>query len=100
MVGGAPGDLAAPQVWFDRERLVFVRLVERQGEGVSEVRFRACEPLGGGWTRPTSRPARAACSSRRSRAIRADVALPEGTFDTHTWPSVAWWTAVGYDGTE
>ncbi|HEX9951761.1 MAG TPA: hypothetical protein VGB53_08340 [Rubricoccaceae bacterium] len=102
VVGAAPGDTTAPQVWFDRERLVFVRLIERQGDGLSEVRFRAYEPLGGGWIAPHVEAYQngVLVQEERYRAIRADVVLPEGTFDTHTWPSVAWWTAVGYDGTE
>ncbi|HEX8298359.1 MAG TPA: hypothetical protein VF594_04295 [Rubricoccaceae bacterium] len=102
VVGGAPGDEAAPQVWFDRERLVFVRLVERQGDAVSDVRFRAYEPLGGGWIAPHVEAYQdgVLVQEERYRAVRADVALPAGTFDTRTWPSVAWWTAVGYDGTE
>ena len=51
-------EAAALQVWFDRERLVFVRLVERQGEAVSDTRVRDTRvrdyrPLGGGWIAPT-----------------------------------------------
>ena len=42
-------EAAALQVWTDRERLVFVRLVERQGEAVSDTRVRDDRPLSGGW---------------------------------------------------
>ena len=45
-----PGRL---RIDFDRERLVFVRLVERQGEAVSDTRVRDYRPLGGGWIAPT-----------------------------------------------
>ena len=108
VVGGSPGDSTAlgarvqPQVWFDRERLVFVRLVERDGAAVSDVRFLDYAPLGGGWVSPHVEAYQngALAQEERYRAIQADVALPEGTFDPRSWPSVAWWTAAGYDGTE
>ncbi len=115
VVGGAPGDSAAlgarvaPQAWFDRERLVFVRLVEREpapaqagGDGVSEVRFLDYTPLGGGWIAPRVEAYQngVLVQEERYRAIRADVVLPAGTFDPRSWSSVAWWTAAGYDGTE
>ncbi len=108
VVGGSPGDSAAlgariaPQAWFDRERLVFVRLVERDGGGVSEVRFLDYTPLGSGWIAPRVEAYQngVLVQEERYRAIRADVALPAGTFDPRSWSSVAWWTAAGYDGTE
>ena len=100
VVGGTgPAD---PQVWFDRERLVFVRLVERQGAAVSDVRFLDYVPLGGGWLAPRVEAYSdgVLVQEERYRALRADVALPAGTFDPRAWARVAWWTAAGYDGSE
>lgn len=102
VVGGAPGDEASPQVWFDRERLVFVRLIERSERGQSDVRFNEYRPLGGGWIAPHVEVYTDGRLSmeERYREVRADVALPEGTFDVGAFPGVAWWTVAGYSGTE
>ena len=102
VVGGAPGDSLSPQVWFDRERLVFVRLVERDDATVTDIRFNEYRPLGGGWIAPhvAVYTDGRLVMEERYREVRADVDLPEGTFDTRTWPAVAWWTAVGYTGAE
>ena len=96
------GRAGAPEVWFDRERLLFVRLVEMPDGHVSDVRFRAYEPLAGGWVAPVVEAYQdgVLVQEERYRAIQANVALPDGTFDTRRWPDVRWWTAVGYDGSE
>ena len=90
------------QAWFDAERLVFVRLLEPTPQGVQDVRFEDYEPLAGGWIAPTVRVYHEdeLVMEERYRAIQASVDLPEGTFDPDTWLDVAWWEAVGYDGTE
>ena len=100
VVGGR--DAAAPQVWFDHERLVFVRLVERQGEATHDTRFRDYRPLGGGWIAPTVEfyTDGVLTQTERYREIRTGLTFPEGSFSPRAFPGVAWWTAAGYDGTE
>jgi hypothetical protein len=42
------------EVWIERERLLFVRLVERgQGGALQDIRFEDYQRLGGGWIAPT-----------------------------------------------
>ncbi len=102
VVGGAPGDTTSAQAWFDRERLVFVRLIETENGAVQDVRFDDYEPLAGGWIAPRVEVYSGGrlVMEEDYRAIQADVDLPEGTFDPRSWPSTSWWTAAGYDGTE
>lgn len=41
------------EVWVERDRLLFVRLIEpAQGGAVQDIRFLNYEPLGGGWIAP------------------------------------------------
>lgn len=102
VLGGAPADTTSPQVWFDRERLVFVRLVESGEGGPTDIRFNEYEPLDGGWIAPHVEVYRAGAlvMEERYRAIRTGVELPAATFDTRSWPAVDWWTPAGYTGAE
>ena len=102
VVGGAPGDTTSAQVWFDRERLVFVRLIEVEDGTVQDIRFDDYEPLAGGWVAPRVEVYADGrlVMEEDYRAVQADVDLPEGTFDPRSWPSTNWWPAAGYDGTE
>ena len=102
VVGGAPGDEASPQVWYDRERLVFVRLVEQNDGHRTDVRFADYEPLAGGWIAPRVEAYvdGVLVQEEQYRAIRAGVTFPEGTFDPARGAGVAWWTAIGYTGAE
>ena len=55
VVGGGPGEVGKAQFWIDRERLVFVRMLQPVGEdasATSEVQFNNYEPLGDGWIAP------------------------------------------------
>ena len=52
VVGAAAGDTTHTQFWVDRERLVFVRLLQpgRAGSGrVADSRFEDYRPVGGAW---------------------------------------------------
>ncbi len=46
------GTPASGEVWIERDRLLFVRLVEQQGEAVQDVRFENYQRLGDGWIAP------------------------------------------------
>ena len=52
VVGAPVGDLRTRQFWVDRERLVFVRLLEpgrRDTTRMSDIRFNKYQPLGPAW---------------------------------------------------
>jgi outer membrane lipoprotein-sorting protein len=52
VVGAAKGDLHSKQFWVDKERLLFVRLLEpARGDStkMEDTRFDDYRPLGGGW---------------------------------------------------
>ncbi|MBT8399573.1 MAG: hypothetical protein KJO98_03780 [Rhodothermia bacterium] len=54
VVGTVSGDLDSAQFWVDKERLVFVRLLQpaQAGDGVVEIRFEDYEPVGEAWLAP------------------------------------------------
>ncbi|MEP6690750.1 MAG: hypothetical protein ABJD07_06300 [Gemmatimonadaceae bacterium] len=53
VVGAAAGDARTKQFWVDKERLLFVRLLETSPRGdVTDFRFENYRPLGGGWIAP------------------------------------------------
>jgi len=52
VVGAERGDARSPQLWVDKKRLVFVRLIQPSGKdkkGVSETQFNKYVKAGGGW---------------------------------------------------
>lgn len=52
VVGAAKGDLHSKQFWVDKERLLFVRLLEpsrADSTKMDDTRFDDYRPLGGGW---------------------------------------------------
>lgn len=53
VVGADEGDETSTQFWIDRERMLFVRLIQDFGEGRSQdVRFNKYAPLGKAWISP------------------------------------------------
>ena len=56
VVGAAAGDTTSNQFWVDRERLLFVRLIEQrptqQGPARLDIEFNNYQRLGGGWIAP------------------------------------------------
>jgi hypothetical protein len=95
VVGAAKGDGRHKQFWIDRERLVFVRLLQpdRDTTKVSEIQFNDYRQVGKGWVAPEvvfltdGKPT----FLERYEDVRADVALPDGTFNPHAWTSVPHW---------
>ena len=95
VVGAARGDGRRKQFWVDRDRLVFVRLLQpdRDTTKVSEIRFNDYRPLGKGWIAPevvfltNGKPT----FVERYEDVRADVDLPEEMFNPRTWNAVPHW---------
>ena len=96
VVGATAGDLRSRQFWVDRERLVFVRMVQPAPQDtakVSDIRFDGYRPLGGGWIAPEvqflvgDQPT----FIERYEDIRADVPLDLALFDPARWKTAHHW---------
>jgi hypothetical protein len=94
VVGGKPGDLHSHQYWIDRERLVFVRLLQPWPGDTSQtydVRFTKYRPLGGGWIAPE---VEALVDGKRTLYeeyfdVRENPRLADGLFDPRAWTSAS-----------
>jgi hypothetical protein len=90
VVGGAPGDLHTHQYWIDRERMVFVRLLQPfPGDTAQtfDVRFNKYRPLGGGWIAPE---VEALVGGERTLYeeyfdVRENPRLDDAMFDPRAW---------------
>lgn len=55
IVGAGPGETGKAQFWIEKERMVFVRMLQpagSDGSDTSEVQFNKYEPLGNAWVAP------------------------------------------------
>lgn len=92
VVGAPEQDLRSPQFWVDRERLLFVRLVEPSPEDpsrTSEVRFNAYRQVGSGWVAPEVVFLLDGEEVMREDFfdVEVDVDLAPGLFDPARWGS-------------
>ena len=95
VVGAAAGDLHSRQFWVDRQRLVFVRLLQPAPDTTktSEIRFNNYRTLGGGWIAPEvvflvdGKPN----FIERYEDIRVDPPLVDAIFDPRAWNAVPNW---------
>jgi hypothetical protein len=90
VVGAKAGDLRTRQFWIDKERLLFVRMLEpsrRDSTHVAETQFNRYRPYGRGWV---AEEVLFLDAGRRTwleqyADVRVDVSLPEGVFDVRRW---------------
>lgn len=90
IVGAKAGDLRTRQFWVDKERLVFVRLVEpTPGDTakIADTRFNKYQPLAGGWVSPE---VEFLVNGQRTfleeyTQIQANVAMPAALWDARQW---------------
>jgi len=90
VVGAKAGDLHTRQFWVDKERLVFVRLLEPAPQDTtktSETRFSKYYALAGGWMSPE---VEFLLDGQRVffeeyRDIKANVAMPAALWDPRQW---------------
>ena len=95
VVGAAAGDMRTRQFWIDRQRLLFVRLLQpdRDTTKTSEIRFNNYRGLGGGWIAPEvvflvdGKPN----FIERYEDIRVDPPLVDAVFDPRAWNAVPNW---------
>jgi hypothetical protein len=98
VVGALAGDTKTRQFWIDRERLVFVRMLQpdRDTTKTSEIQFNKYRTLGGGWIAPEvvflvdGKPN----FIERYEDLRADPAIPDAMFDPRAWNAVPHWGAA------
>jgi hypothetical protein len=94
VVGAAAGDSTTRQFWVDRERLLFVRMMEpaRNGSGTVETQFNRYQPLGGGWISVEVRfsvngqPR----TTEEYSEVKGDVPLPDELFDPARYGRPGW----------
>ena len=94
VVGAAAGDTTSKQFWVERERLVFVRVIQRTRQGQSDIRFNKYERAGDGWI--AMEVEQFVNGKRRLLEeysdVRTNVTLPAGLFDARQWGSSPHWS--------
>lgn len=97
VVGALAGDTLSKQFWVERDRLLFLRLLEpqRASDGVhhSDIRFLKYAKYGGGWVAEDV----VMYTDGRQRlheeyaGVRVDVPLADAIFDPQQWASAEPW---------
>jgi hypothetical protein len=92
VVGAAPGNTTARQFWIDRDRLVFVRLIEpsrRDTTKTAEIRFNKYYPVGDAWLSPEVEFLIDGARDflEEYTLIKTSVPVEERLFDPATWRS-------------
>jgi hypothetical protein len=90
VVGAGAGDYRTRQFWIDKERLLFVRMLEpsrRDTTRVAETQFNVYRPHGGGWV---AEEVLFLLDGQRNwleqySDVQVDIALPDGVFDLRRW---------------
>jgi len=90
IVGAKAGDLHTRQFWVDKERLVFVRMLEptpRDTAKTADTRFNKYAPMGGGWV---SAEVEFLVDGQQQfleqyEQIQTNVALPATLWDPRQW---------------
>jgi hypothetical protein len=100
VVGAQPGDTASSQFWIERDRLLFVRLIEQHRNpkepeapaDLLDVTFENYQPLGKGWVAPkvVIKVNGKEIQREEYRDIRADVPLQADLYDTETYRKAEW----------
>ena len=93
VVGAGAGDTTSNQFWIEKERLLFLRLIEKTKAGdSSDIRFTKYEPLGRGWIGTVVIFNTNGKETFREvyRDWRVNPAVTDALFDTETWAPPAW----------
>lgn len=96
IVGAADGDSLSNQFWVDKERLLFVRLLQQvptqTGKGILEAQFNQYQPLAGGWVAMNviaKMDGKVVQEEDYSNA-RANTPLPDSLYTTQAYRRPAW----------
>ncbi len=96
VVGAAPGDSTSNQFWIEKDRLLFVRLIQQvpgqTGTRLLDARFNKYQPLAGGWIAVNcvinidGKP----LQSEDYTEIQANVPLDASLWDTRAYQRPVW----------
>jgi len=91
VVGAMRGDTVSKQFWIDKNRLLFVRMLENGPQGHTDVRFSGYERAGGGWiaTDVTQMVNGKRRIHEQYSNVRTNVELPDALFDPKHWAAEA-----------
>lgn len=93
VIGAQAGDTTKKQFWIEKDRLVFVRMLELSPKGkLVETIFDGYQKLGGGWieTVVTFLTDGVQRGKEEYSDPKADVVLPAELFDPARWGKAAW----------
>lgn len=95
VVGAVRGDTTSKQFWVERDRLLFVRMIENGRQGHTDVRFTKYVPSGGGWV--ATEVAQIVNGKRRILEqytdVRTNVEIGDALFDPRRWATAPHWAA-------
>jgi hypothetical protein len=93
IVGAIWGDTISKQFWVEKERLLFVRLIQRSPQGRSDIHFDDYIPAGGGWI--AVEVTQYVNGKRRLleeyKDVKVDVPLSPALFDPRQWATAPHW---------
>lgn len=96
VVGALRGDTSSKQFWVDRERLLFVRMLENGRQGHADTRFEYYAQYGGGWV--ATEVVQLVNGKRRLTeqysAVKTDVPLSPELFDPAKWATAPHWAGA------
>lgn len=95
VVGALPGDSTSKQFWVEKERLLFVRMLEAAPDGsgaLLETQFNRYQPLGRGWlaVEVVFKGGGTVRMQEEYQDVRGDVPLPDALFDPARYRPPAW----------
>jgi outer membrane lipoprotein-sorting protein len=96
IIGAAPGDEHAPQVWIDAERLIILRQIFVVGDTsltYIDSQFKQYRPIGQSWIAPECEFYNGGKLFQKEEYsdIKADVPLSEALFDPAQWKTAPHW---------
>ena len=94
VVGAERGDTTTKQFWIDREKLLFVRLLQQTQRGQTDIRFNKYERAAGGWI--AAEVEQLVNGNRvlleEYRDIKPNVPLSTALFDPNQWATAQHWS--------
>jgi hypothetical protein len=95
VVGAVAGDSTTAQFWIDRERLVFVRMVQVAPDGsgrIYETQFNRYQPLGKGWisVEVVFNVNGELATKEEYAEVKSDPVLPDDLFAPGTYAKAEW----------